>query len=317
VDRWGPRRLMLGGVGLLIAGSLGVLGTRGLWPLFGLRLLQAACYVVFSTAGVTLVVLLARAEVRARRLALYGVATNLAIALAPAATSALLAVAPLATGFWLAGGLALLAGGLALLIPPPAPRPAAALGLADWGFPRQLWLPMLATGLFGAGFAAFFQFAPILAERRGTLAAGTLYTIYGGGIIACRLLSGAWIDRTSLARVLALAAALMAGGLGLAAVAGAPLWLGLATLLIAIGGGLFHPTLIAHHAALLPAQPGRASAAFYIGMDLGMGLGSWIFGVALELAGLVGLYGMATLLVLLCLPLLPALGCSDQRERIR
>ncbi|NTV65626.1 MAG: MFS transporter, partial [Oscillochloris sp.] len=36
VDRWGPRRLMLGGVGLLIAGSLGVLGTRGLWPLFGL-----------------------------------------------------------------------------------------------------------------------------------------------------------------------------------------------------------------------------------------------------------------------------------------
>jgi predicted MFS family arabinose efflux permease len=39
-------------------------------------------------------------------------------------------------------------------------------------------------------------------------------------------------------------------------------------------------------------------------MDLGIGLGSWIFGVALQAAGVAGLYSAATLLVLLTLPAL-------------
>jgi predicted MFS family arabinose efflux permease len=161
---------------------------------------------------------------------------------------------------------------------------------------------MLLTGLFGAGFAAFFQFAPILAERRGTIDAGALYTIYSVGIILCRLLGGAWIDRAGLRRVLILAAALMCCGLALAALAESPILLGCSALLVAAGGGLFHPALLAHHAALLPAEPGRASAACYVGMDLGIGLGSWLFGVALQIGGLAGLYGTATLLVLLSLP---------------
>jgi MFS family permease len=307
VDRWGPRRLMLAGAAALLAGSAGVVGTSDMLLLFGLRLLQAAGYVAFSTAGVALVVILTPAKIRGRRLAIFGVAANVAISLAPAATGALLSVAPLAAGFWLAGGLALAAGGLALALPAAPARPAGA-PRADWGFPRRLWLPMLLASLFGAGFAAFFQFAPILAERRGTVAAGALYTIYGVGIILSRLVGGAWIDRADLGRVLSLAAALMGAGLATAALATAPALLALAALLVAAGGGLFHPALLAHHAALLPDEPGRAGAACYVGMDLGIGLGSWIFGAALQAGGLAGLYGAATLLVLLVMPLLPALG---------
>ncbi|NTW03902.1 MAG: MFS transporter, partial [Oscillochloris sp.] len=158
VDRWGPRRLMLTGAGALLVGSLGVVGTTDIRLLFGLRLLQALGYVAFSTAGVTMIVLLTPGEMRGHRLAIFGVAANLAITLAPAGAGALLGVAPLAAGFWLAGGLALLAGGLALGIPPPPTRSFSTQPIA-WGFPRRLWLPMLVTSLFGAGFAAFFQFA--------------------------------------------------------------------------------------------------------------------------------------------------------------
>lgn len=301
VDRWGPRRIMLLGAAALLLGSLGVVGARGLALLFGLRLLQAAGYVAFSTAGVALVVQLSPAAARGRRLAIFGAAANVAIALAPAATGALLGVAPLASGFWLAGGLALAAGGLALALP-AAPAGGAGRPVA-WGFPRRLWPPMLLMGLFGAGFAAFFQFAPILAERRGTIAAGALYSIYGAGIIISRIVGGPWIDRVGLRRVLALAATLMAGGLALAALAAHPLLLGLAALLVAAGGGLFHPALLAHHAALLPDEPGKASAASYVGMDLGIGLGSWLYGIALQAGGLAGLYGAAAAIVLLSLPI--------------
>jgi predicted MFS family arabinose efflux permease len=96
-------------------------------------------------------------------------------------------------------------------------------------------------------------------------------------------------------------------GLALFAVASTTGRLIAATLLLAVSG-LFHPTLLAHHAALLPNAPGRASAAFYVGFDLGIGLGSWLLGIALEVAGVSGLYGVAALFALAVLPLLPLIA---------
>lgn len=100
----------------------------------------------------------------------------------------------------------------------------------------------------------------------------------------------------------------MVAGLGLAAVAATPTWLGLAALFVACGGGLFHPVLIAHHARLLPGAPGQATAGFYLGFDFGIGLGSWLLGFVLEIGGLTWLYAGAALSVLATVPLMPLLG---------
>src|SRR5919202_2539906 len=81
----------------------------------------------------------------------------------------------------------------------------------------------------------------------------------------------------------------------------------LASLLVAVAG-LFHPTLLAHHATLLPAVPGQASAAFYLGFDLGIGLGSGLLGWTLAAAGVVGLYAAASVVVLGVLPLVPVIA---------
>jgi predicted MFS family arabinose efflux permease len=77
---------------------------------------------------------------------------------------------------------------------------------------------------------------------------------------------------------------------------------------MAASGGLFHPALIARHAELLLEAPGRASGAFYVAFDLGIGLGSWLFGAALQLAGLPGLYWTAAALAGAVLPLTPLLA---------
>ena len=166
---------------------------------------------------------------------------------------------------------------------------------------------MATASLFGAGFAAFFLFAPILSERRG-VAPGLLYTVYGIGIIATRIVGSRWLDRVGTRQTLLLSAALLGSGLALAAFAGTPFWLGLAALVIASGSGLFHPVLIAHHARLLPDEPGQATAGFYLGFDLGIGLGSWLLGAVLDLAGLTWLFLTATLLILATVPLLPTLS---------
>jgi predicted MFS family arabinose efflux permease len=306
VDRYGVRVVLLVGAAALVVGAGAFVLTTNVMLLFGLRVLQAVGYVAFTTAGTALVIALTPPAERGRRLAVFGAAANVAITATPALVSALIAVAGLDAGFWLATGLAVLAGLLAQTVTSPRREAAPPAGNA-LQFPRVLWLPMLATGLFGAGFAAFFQFTPLLAERRG-VSAGLLYTVYGASIILTRVVGGTWLDRTGLRRVLTVSALVMGAGLALAAVGAEPILLSLAAALVAGGGGLFHPALIAHHAVLVPHAPGRASAAFYVGFDLGIGLGSWVLGFALQVGGLGALYALAALLTLATLPLAPVLG---------
>jgi MFS family permease len=203
-DRWGLRPVLLAGALALLVGATAVPQTRSVAALFALRLCQAAGYVAFTTAGTALVIRLTPPAVRGRRLALFGAAANVAITLVPALTSAALSGAPQAAAFYVSGLLALVAGGLALrLQSPPGERATPAQPGAPM---RQLLLPMLAAACMGAGFAAFFQFAPLLAERRGGLAPGVLYTLYGLGIIVARVVAGPLLDRWSIRRTLTLAA---------------------------------------------------------------------------------------------------------------
>ena len=315
-DRFGARRVMLVGAASLALGALGVAETTSVVVLFALRTLQAIGYVAFTTAGTALVVSLVAPEERARRLAVFGAAANIAISVTPAVISALLEVAPLDAGLLASAALAVVGGVLALLIPVSAAPAAAEARAITWAIPRRLWLPMLASALLGAGFAAFFQFAPILAERRA-VSAGLLYTIYGAAIIATRLVGGRLLDHLDVSRVVALGAMLMVLGHALIASSDGLLPLLHAASLIAASGGLFHPALIARHAALLPEAPGRASAAFYVAFDLGIGLGSWLFGVALQVAGLAGLYWTAAALAGAVLPLAPLLASGRALARGR
>jgi predicted MFS family arabinose efflux permease len=311
VDRIGARPVLLTGAIALIIGALGVPVTSNLLLLLVLRLLQAVGYVAFTTAGTALVIVLTPLEQRAKRLAIFGIAANMAITLAPAGMSVLLTRMPLASGFVLASMLAGCAGLLAMSVPSSTlPHPSHAL--IPWHLPHSLWLPMLIAGLFGAGFAAFFQYAPILAEWRGDLVAGWLYSVYGISIILTRLSNGRLFRGITGPRLLGVAAISMISGLGLIA-AGPPIpILLLAIVLIAYGSGTSHPTLLAHHAALLPQTPGLAAAAFYIGFDLGIGLGSWLYGVLLQGTGIGGLYIGAALLVTLVLFLAPRLGRDEE-----
>ena len=88
--------------------------------------------------------------------------------------------------------------------------------------------------------------------------------------------------------------ALFALGLGIFAfTASLPSYL-LATALVAAGGGILHPLLMALHVrAMPPARRGRAVSTFYLGFDLGNGMGVWVLGFALQWWGLTALFGLA------------------------
>lgn len=294
-DRWGSRRVMLCGTGALALGALLVNSTASVPLLFGLRVLQASGYVAFTTASTALVAASVAPERRGHAMALFGSAANVAMTMTPAAVDALLPLLTVTGAFWLTGGLALCGGALATQVRRAPPQEQQSFAWRKlWVIPPILRLPMLSAGLGGAAFGAFFQFVPLLVERRGGIAAGALYTVYGIGIILTRLATGRLQDRGETGAVLQVSFLLVAAGLAIFAFAH---WWGLlaAALLVAAGSGIMHPSLIALHVALLPLeQRGRAVAVFYLGFDLGLGLGAWLLALVLQWSGLAAMYLLAS-----------------------
>jgi len=314
-DRFGHKRMLLIGAIALTIGAIGVVLTNQVVVLFVLRILQSLGYVIFTTAGTTLVGQLATPEERSKKIAYFGLAANFAMTMTPGAMDTLLPWIGLLSAFWLSGGMAAGAGVLtrALRYHVTSDRATQPLALGEfWRFPRQLWLSMGVSALFGTGFGAYFQYFAVLLERR-SIAAPAVFAAYGLSIIATRLLFGRYLDRIGFARVLVASALIMTVGLVVAAFGFSLPMLILAAALIATGGGFFHPMLIAHHVTMLPNRPGWAVACFYFGFDLGIGGGAWILGAALNWSGLTALYLTAAFLTLATLFFIPALA-RQQRQ---
>jgi predicted MFS family arabinose efflux permease len=181
--------------------------------------------------------------------------------------------------------------------------------------PRPVWLPMLLSAIAGCAFGAFFQFMPLLVERRGDVSAGLLYTAYGIAIIATRLVTGRWIDIAAPHTVLRFAFLASVGGLLLLAGASATPALILAALLIAAGGGTQTPMLIRIHVERTPENArGRAVAWYYLGFDLGMSSGAWLLAPALEWLGISTLFLVAAAVACSGIALAGLLNRTPQRD---
>lgn len=305
-DRFGYRRIMLGGTAALLLGVLGVTATRNPVLLFGLRLLQAAGYVAFTTASNALVVALTAPEARKSMLTRFGAAANVAMTLTPATINALLGWLTIHGALWIAAIFALISGGLAWGVKPVVL--AGEIGSASpavdpqpgWRIPRRLVLPLILAAIGGCAFGAFLQFLPLLTERRGHLiASGWVFATYGASIALTRLLIASWIDRAEQRLLLRLGYLLLAAGLAL--LANAAVWyiFLVAAAVVAAGSGLQSGVLMALHVEALPAAArARAIAFYYLGFDLGIGGGAWLLAPVLQRWGIGGLYTAAALIAL-------------------
>ncbi len=302
-DRWGYRKVILAGTLSLAIGAAGAPMTASPVAQFLLRILQAGGYIAFTTAATALIAELAPQGRQGAAMAIFGMAANVAMTLVPVLISAALGWLSIANALRLCG---LLAAGAGLLIArtpvraqrQPTPIPWQTL----FRFSPLLRWPMLVTALFGASFGVFFQFLPLLAERRGIQPVGLAYTVYGLGIILTRLSTGRLLDGPHRGQILALATGILALGLLGFSQAQAMLWLLAAAILVAFGSGILHPALIALHVELSqPSQRGRATAAFYLAFDLGIGMGSWLLAPVLQGFGLTGLFTVAGAIALITL----------------
>ena len=298
-DRYGVRPVIIVGTLALAVGSLCVIVTTSVPWLFVCRVMQALGYVAFTTASTALVSDLVPASARGIALARFGAAANIAISLIPVLVTSNLNILTLVGAFVLCGILALVSGAVIMTVMPrQVVSPAAIVRATHPNFPRVLWPAMLTTLLLGVGFGAYLSYVPILAERRGITSLGWVYTVYGIAIIATRMLTGRLLDRPDRRDVLWPSVMMMAVGMVCFAYATDVWWLCVAAILTASSGGIWHPALIAIHVDSI-AQRGRATAAFYLAFDLGIGVGTWILAAALHYAGIGAVFVVAAAITLL------------------
>lgn len=297
-DRFGYRPVMLVGSFLLLSGVAGVPATTNPVLLFVLRLLQAAGYVAFTTSSNALVVSLAEPGARKSALTRFGAAANLSMTFTPATISALLPWLTLVGALWVAAGFGLLSALLALLIQPSsANRAVTPVTRLQWQMPRGVLWPMILATISGVAFGAFFQFLPLLTARRGDLSSGPIFAAYGAGIALTRLLVARWMDQGDQRQILHIGYLLIAVGLGLFAFGHSwPIFV-LAAFCIAAGSGLQTGLLMNLHVEALPTQlRGSGIAFYYLGFDLGIGVGAWLAAPIIELFGIGWLYAWAAMM---------------------
>jgi predicted MFS family arabinose efflux permease len=284
IDRFGVRRVILPGVLTLAATSLA----------FHLAATPAAVVALMAGLGVSnglistsASVLAAQATAPERRgeaLSVYYVATSLGFAVGAPTGFVLLDVGGMRLNFLVVTGAAAVMSGLALSLraPPRSEGLAAAPGFRLWSRPA---LPVAgALILTIMGHSSVYGFLPLYAIANGAgRHVGWFFTLFSVWIIACRLVLRRISDRLGRTRVLIPAMGATAAAYLVLTQPPTAASLAVAAVLLATGGSVLYPTLLALVVDRAPARErglavGTLSGAF----DLGVVVGSLLLGLVVE-----------------------------------
>ena len=293
--------------GLVVAGAaLFALATL-LYPLAAsataflvVRMLHGAGMGLFPTAGVAVVADLAPPERRGEAMGLFGMASNLAMAVGPVLGVAVeqgVGFVPLCLG---SAALAGLGTALATRLPETG-RPGSAPPFRLTGlFAPAALHPAAVTLVVFLPYGAVLSFLPLLMRARAVGNPGAFFTLMALALLAVRTRAGRLSDRWGRRAVAVPALVTLAAALFLLAVASHAAWtIYLAGILFGLALGAAQPVLIAWTADTVePRDRGKALGTFYTAWELGIGGGSIVFGLLLPLGGFEALYAGGALLAL-------------------
>jgi MFS family permease len=277
----------LGAIGLGIAGFLYLL--PGLPGVFLARASHGAAWAAFNTAGNAALAELAPPLRRAEASGMYNLMSNLAQLLAPASGLILLAAYGFTGPFVAAGligcvaGIIVTAGAIGRHVDPPSGSSRS--GFWSGLFDRGALLPMFVGLVWVAAQTLFVVYPPVFAAELGLPISDLTiyYPVFGGALIAARLIARRATDRFPRFHVLAVGIGVGIVALGVATAANTIAGLLLAACLFAVGSSA--TSTIATAIAIDRADPSRRGAAmatFSLGYPLGLGLGGAVWGLMID-----------------------------------
>jgi predicted MFS family arabinose efflux permease len=158
-----------------------------------------------------------------------------------------------------------------------------------------------ALGFFASVVAmgALFAFGALQANAVGLMPASTPLFVYGLVVVAGRLSLARFLDRLPALLLGAVALVIIAGGLMIMALWSTPLGMALGAAVFALGVTLSTPAFFsAIFATAQPSERGAASGTASVFLDLAMGGGPMLLGLAAQAGGIPFAFGLAAAVAL-------------------
>lgn len=192
------------------------------------------------------------------------------------------------------------AGPSTAAVPAAAPRPAWARYVEPGAVPTAA-----VAALYSLGYAGIVTFLATLAAERGFGAVASLFfAVYAVTVLVSRLFTGRLMDRRGENVVMLPAFVLFAAGLAAIAAAEHVWMLLVASVLVGLGyGQLLSAGQVICVTRVPREHAGMGASTYFLGIDLGMGIGPLLAGVLVQWWGTAGLYWVFAAFVLALLPL--------------
>ena len=296
IDRRRRKPFIAVGAGIFVISSLLYLLATSIPRLLLLRIFHGTGMGIFMTAATTLVADVAPLPRRGEVMGTYGLAINLAMALAPAAGMALINSASFAALFFVAAGVALVALALGVAVPeaPRSPRLGGAPGGPSAApeteglhrgriISRPAVFPSIIVLALTITYGAVLTFLPLWGRANRLENPGTFFTLYAAALLAVRTQAGKLSDRFGLGAVIVPGLGIISAAMLLLAAADRPWKVLGAGVVFGIGMGAVQPSLAALVTDRAPeVERARAFATYYGAFELGIAVGSIGLGAFLE-----------------------------------
>ena len=319
-DNRGRRVLLVGGCVLSgMAVGAHALATT-LLILLAIRAFMGATQAGLFVGSTTIVTDIAPAERRGQATSYFGVAIYGGQALGPIVGELVEEQAGFGAAFVVAGGLMVLAGVLARLLPPYSPTadptpPEAETSTDRTDDPRPptrrrlvhpAALPPGSVLAFGiVSFIAFTAFMPLYVQDRGLGRSAPVFVVYAITVLLVRFFASSFPDRFGTVRTATVALVGVALGMGTIWLWPTVAGLYVGTFIAALGGSMLFPALlVASVHGVADNERTLATSTFTAFFEISAGIGGPILGVIAALSGNRGAFAAAAASALIALPVL-------------
>jgi len=308
-DRRAKKAIMLAGAVILAASSLLYAPVHSVPLLMAVRVFHGVGWAAFGTAASALAADLAPLSRRGEAMGYFGVGMNVAMAIGPALGVFLVGWTGYGslflTAMVLGAAAALTTAGIA------EPRRAPGQGALQRGW-RSFILP---SALFPSAvlftnaltYASVVALLPLFADEVGLGNPGLFFTVFSVVVLVLRGPLGRMSDRRGRVAVVAPGLSVTFVALLVLSQAQSTTTMLVVAVLYAVGVGAAQPTLMAMTVDRAgPQERGAAMGTYTTAMDLGIGVGSVVWGVVAQSLGFATMYVAASLMGLVGVALLLA-----------
>jgi len=294
VDRHGRKIILVSGIVVFLLSMLLYDYTRNVTSLLFLRVVQGIGWGAATTSATTLIADIAPPSRRGEAMGVFGMASNVAMAIGPALSIVLLQAYGFSILFSICAGIALVSLLLALWISETTvEHPRTPLFSREAIFPSALMFTVSLT------YGSIVSFLSLFAQKQGITNPGIFFSVFAVTLILVRGPAGKLSDIKGRKYVIIPGMILITSSLLVLSTASTLYVFLLAALLYGLGFGLFHPSLMAFLVDRVSEKGlGAAMGTFTAAFDLGIGMGSIGLGLVLQYSGFQAMYSLSGLIVL-------------------